>query len=60
MTKIVDKMTTDLDLSVFHDGCKERIEAMVKSKMKGVVAKVEEKTLKKPIFALPASGQFRV
>ena len=25
MTKIVDKMTTDLDLSVFHDGYKERI-----------------------------------
>jgi hypothetical protein len=28
MTKIVDKMTTDLDLSIFHDGYKEGIEAL--------------------------------
>jgi DNA end-binding protein Ku len=34
MTKIVDKMTTDLDLSVFHDGYKERIEALIKVKRK--------------------------
>jgi DNA end-binding protein Ku len=33
-TQIMDKMTRDLDLSVFHDGYKERIEAMIKSKMK--------------------------
>ena len=26
ITKIVDKMTTELDLRVFHDSCKERIE----------------------------------
>jgi hypothetical protein len=27
MTKIVDKMTTELDLRAYHDGYKERIEA---------------------------------
>jgi non-homologous end joining protein Ku len=35
MTKIVDKMTNDLDHRVYHDGYKERIEARVTSKMKG-------------------------
>jgi non-homologous end joining protein Ku len=25
MTKIVDKMTKDLDLRLYHNGCKERI-----------------------------------
>ena len=35
MTKIVDKMTKDLDLRMYHDGYKERIEALVTSKMKG-------------------------
>ena len=36
MTKIVDKMTTkDLDLSVYHDGYKERMEVLITSKMKG-------------------------
>ena len=49
MTKIVDKMTTDIDLSVFHDGYKERIEALIKAKMKGEVAQVEEKKPKKPM-----------
>jgi DNA end-binding protein Ku len=49
MTKIVDKMTTDLDLSVFHDGYKERIEVLIKSKMKGEVAQVEESKPKKPV-----------
>jgi non-homologous end joining protein Ku len=39
----------DLDLSVFHDGYKERIEALIKSKMKGEVAQVEEKSPKKPV-----------
>jgi len=48
MTKIVDKMTKDLDLSVYHDGYKERIEALVTFKMKGEVAQVEEKLPKKP------------
>ena len=33
MTKIVDKMTTDLDPRAYHDGYKERIEALVTSKM---------------------------
>ena len=30
MTKIVDKMTKDLDLSVYHDGYKGRMEANTK------------------------------
>ncbi len=49
MTKIVDKLTVDLDLSIFHDGYKERIEALIKSKMKGEVAQVHEKRPKKPV-----------
>ena len=48
MTKIVDKMTKDLDLRVYHDGYKERIEALITSKMKGEVAEVKEKKPKKP------------
>jgi non-homologous end joining protein Ku len=49
MTKIVDKMTTkDLDLRVYHDGYKERIEALITSKMKGEVAYVKEEKPKKP------------
>jgi non-homologous end joining protein Ku len=48
MTKIVDKMTKDLDLRVYHDGYKERIEALITSKMKGEVAQVEEEKPKKP------------
>ena len=46
MTKIVDKMTKDLDLRAYHDGFKERIEALITSKMKGVVVQVKE--AKKP------------
>ena len=49
MTKIVDKMTTDLDLNVFHDGYKERIEALIKAKMKVEVAQVNEKKPKTPV-----------
>jgi len=48
MTKIVDKMTKDLDLRMCHDGYKERIEALITSKMKGVVAQVKEEKPKKP------------
>jgi len=49
MTKIVDKMTKDdLDLKAYHDGYKERIEALVTSKMKGEVAQVKEDKPKKP------------
>ena len=48
-TQIVDKLTVDLDLSVFHNDYKERIEALIKSRMKGEVAQVkEEKKPKKP------------
>jgi non-homologous end joining protein Ku len=49
MMKIADKTTTDLDLSIFHDGYKERIESLIKSKMKGEVAQVKEKMPKKPV-----------
>jgi len=48
MTQIVDKLTVDLDLGVFHDSYKERVEARVKSKMKGKIAQVEEMRPKKP------------
>jgi DNA end-binding protein Ku len=48
MTKIVDKMTTDLDLGAYNDGYKERIEALVESKMKGAEVHLEEKRPKKP------------
>ena len=34
MTKIMDKMTKDLDLRLYHDGYKARIEALIESKMK--------------------------
>jgi DNA end-binding protein Ku len=49
MIKIVDKMTKDLDLRVYHDGYKERIEALITSKMKGEVAQVKEEKPKKPM-----------
>jgi non-homologous end joining protein Ku len=42
-TQIVDKMTVDLDLSIFHDSYKERIEEFIESKMKEEIAQVEEK-----------------
>jgi len=38
-----------LDLSIFHDCYKERIKAMIKSRMKGEVAQVKEKEPKKPV-----------
>ena len=38
----------DLDLRLYHDGYKERIEALVTSKMKGEVAQVKEEKPKKP------------
>ena len=42
-------MTTDLDLRLYHDGYKERIEALIESKMKGEVEQVKEDKPKKPI-----------
>ena len=39
MTKIVEKMTKDLDLRLYHDGYKERMEALITSKMKGEVGR---------------------
>ncbi|MGD0952602.1 MAG: hypothetical protein ABR985_09445 [Methanotrichaceae archaeon] len=48
MTKIVDKMTKDRDLRMYHDGYKERIEALITSKMKGEVGQVKEEKPKKP------------
>jgi non-homologous end joining protein Ku len=48
MTKIADKRITDLDLGTYHDGYKERIEALVKSKMKGKAVHLEERRPKRP------------
>ena len=48
MTKIVDKQTVDLDLSMFHDSYREKIEAMIGSKLKGEPVQIEEKKPKKP------------
>ncbi len=33
MTKIVDKLTADLDLRLYHDGYKERMGALITSNM---------------------------
>ena len=41
-------MTKDLDLSAYHDDYKERIGALITSKMKGEVAQVKEEKPKKP------------
>lgn len=49
MTQIVDKLTVDYDLGAFHDSHKERIDAMIASKMKGVAVEVKEKGPKKPV-----------
>jgi hypothetical protein len=49
MTKILDKMTKDPDLSILQKGYKERIEALIKSKMKGEVAQVREESPKTPV-----------
>jgi DNA end-binding protein Ku len=48
MAEIVDKKTMDLDLSVFHDTYREKIEALISSKLKGKAVQVEEKGPKKP------------
>ncbi len=39
----------NLDLTVYHDGYKERIEALITSKMKGEVAQVREEKPKMPV-----------
>jgi non-homologous end joining protein Ku len=44
----VDRLTVDLDLSVFHDSCREKIEALISSKLKGEAVQVDEKKPKKP------------
>ena len=41
-------MTKDLDLRLYHDGYKERIEALITSKMNGEVTQVKEDKPKKP------------
>jgi non-homologous end joining protein Ku len=47
MTKIADKQTMDLDRGVFHDTYREKMEALISSKLKGEKVLVEEKP-KKP------------
>jgi non-homologous end joining protein Ku len=39
----------NLDLRAYPDGYKERIEALIKSKMKGEVAQVKQESPKKPV-----------
>ena len=46
--KIVYEMTVDLDLSEFHDGYKERIEALIVSEIEEEVVQSKEKRPKKP------------
>jgi non-homologous end joining protein Ku len=48
ITQIVDKQTVDLDLDVFHDGYREKMEALISTKLKGEAVQVEEKKPKKP------------
>jgi hypothetical protein len=40
--------TADLDLSIFHDDYREKIEAMISSKLKGEAVQVQERKPKKP------------
>jgi non-homologous end joining protein Ku len=47
--KIFDKPTVDLDVGVFHDDYREKIEAMISSKLKGEAVQVEEKKPKKSV-----------
>lgn len=43
---IVDKLTGDLDLSEYHDGYRERIEALIDSKLKGEVLHLQKRERK--------------
>jgi non-homologous end joining protein Ku len=49
MTKIVDKRTVDLDLGTFRDSYRDRIEALITSKLKGEAVQVEERKPKKSV-----------
>jgi non-homologous end joining protein Ku len=49
MAEIVDKKTVDLDISVFHDNYREKIEVLIRSKLEGEAVQVEEKKPKKPV-----------
>ena len=49
ITKTVDKLTVDLELGVFHATYREKIEALISSKLKGEAVQVEEKKPKKPV-----------
>lgn len=44
---IADRLTGNLDLSEYHDGYRERIEALINSRLKGEVLRLEKKP-KKP------------
>jgi DNA end-binding protein Ku len=44
--EIVDRLTGDLDLSIYHDGYRERIETFISSKLKGEVVLLEKKASK--------------
>jgi DNA end-binding protein Ku len=44
--EIVDRLTGDLDLSIYHDGYRERIETLISSKLKGEAVLLEKKASK--------------
>lgn len=46
--KIADKGTVNLDISVFHDSYREKMEAMISSQVEGRGVNAEEKKPKKP------------
>jgi DNA end-binding protein Ku len=49
---IVDRLTGDLDLSLYHDRYRERIEALISSKLKGEILHLEKKASRPPAKSL--------
>jgi DNA end-binding protein Ku len=49
---IVDRLTGDLDLSLYHDLYRERIDTLISSKLKGEVLHLEKKASKQPAKSL--------
>lgn len=44
--EIVDKLAGDLDLSLYKDEYRERVEEMVRTKLRGEVIRIEKKARK--------------
>ena len=49
---IVDRLTGELDLSLYHDRYRERIDELISSKLKGEVVHLEKKTGRPPAKSL--------